>query len=652
MVTSVRARVLAAAVLLWRLWEARTLRAEPSTEPPPPSRAPAEEAPVEVVVRGTKSSQSEMGSDAKPARNLRDVPGTFGDPFQAVAALPGVAPMASGLPYFYVRGAPPADTGYYLDGIPLPTLFHIGPGPSVVPPALLERVAFFPSTAPARYGRFVGGIIAGQTAEPSPVARGEASLRLFDASAFVETPLDAASTALVAGRYGYPNVLLSIFAPNLSLSYGDYTVRLTRKIDDANSISVFALGSYDDERDASQNLFPVHTVFHRLDLRYDHRWKDGSLRIATTLGYDRTSTPLSSTADEAVTEIGTRLRIELKQRLGAATRISAGADANSLLDSFGNTDLHPDAQQIAGAYLDLQYEPTRRVELLAGVRVDAYRSLVGAPAQEAVASAVDPKFSVRIGVAPFVTWVSTLGVAHQPPTALLPVPGLRLDATGGLQTAYQYAEGLEVRLPWAMRASLTGFYTADQKMNDFVSDCRTFSINCNVVARVDGHSEGLELLVERAFSKRLAGWLAYTLSHAVRRVGDVTLLSPFDRTHSVSAIVRYDFGSGIEVGLRGTYLTGRPGIPSFNSDLRDSPIVFAPAALPEHRLPDFYRLDFRAQKRWPIGDRGWIAGVVEFFNATLQEEALNYRCDIVQWYCTAQRVGPITLPSIGVEGGF
>jgi hypothetical protein len=289
---------------------------------------------------------------------------------------------------------------------------------------------------------------------------------------------------------------------------------------------------------------------------------------------------------------------------------------------------------------------------MAGARVDAYRSLTGSPAQEAITSAVDPKLSVRVRITPFATWVSTVGVAHQPPTALLPVPGLRLDASGGLQTAYQYSEGFEVRLPWAMRATLTGFYTAHQRMNDFISDCRTFSVNCNVVARVDGHSEGLELLVERAFSQRLAGWLAYTLSHAIRRVGDVMLLSPFDRTHSLSAIVRYDFGNGIEAGLRGTYMTGRPGIPSFTSDLRDAPIVFAPAALPKHRLPDFYRFDFRVQKRWPLGDRGWIAAVVEFFNATLKEEALNYRCDIAQWYCTAQKVGPITLPSVGVEGGF
>src|SRR5215472_13114090 len=161
-----------------------------------------------------------------PVSTLRGVPGTFGDPFQTIASLPGVGPMASGLGYFYARGAPPADTGYFLDGIPLPSLFHIGPGPSVVPPALLERVEFFPATAPARFGRFAGGIVSGDTLAPGKVAKGEASVRLFDASALVESPIDSASTVLVAGRYGYPNLLLSVFAPQLSLSYGDYTFRL------------------------------------------------------------------------------------------------------------------------------------------------------------------------------------------------------------------------------------------------------------------------------------------------------------------------------------------------------------------------------------------------------------------------------------------
>jgi hypothetical protein len=633
---------LAPAVVFLALAPARAARAQATSAPS--AAAATDVAPVEVTVRGTKPSQ-DIGSEPMPARNLRDVPGTFGDPFQAIASMPGVGPMASGLPYFYVRGAPPADTGFFLDGIPLPALFHIGPGPSVVPPALLDRVEFFPSTAPARFGRFVGGTISAETTPPSSVARGEASVRLFDASAFVESPLDARSTVVVAGRYGYPNLLLSLFAPHLSLAYGDYTLRLTRKLSDADSVSLLALGFYDDERDESQGLVPVNSVVYRLDLRYDHTWADGSLRVATTVGYDRTAAPLSTGTNEIGTETSDRVRVELRQRIGTA-RISAGADANALLDGVGSSGAHARSLQIAGAYVDAQYRPARLLEISAGARVDAYRS----PGR--IVPSVDPKLAVRVELGAHATWISTVGIAHQPPTYLLPVPGLRLDPSNELQVAYQYSEGVQVRLPWALKAVLTGFYSAERNMSDFVSDCGGFLLNCSSAVRVDGSAYGVEVLVERALSQRLGGWLSYTLSRAERHVGEVRFLSPFDRTHMLSAVLRYDFGHGIEAGLRATYNTGRSDIPTFPNSAQSLPLSFGTRQVLQHRLPAFYRIDLRAAKRWSVGSRAWLATVVEFFDATLNEEAVDFQCDVAQWRCTARKVGPIALPSIGLEGGF
>jgi hypothetical protein len=519
----------------------------------PTSTAPSDAAPpAEVTVRGTKPAAGDIGSDQLRGRDARSVPGTFGEPLQAVESLPGISPMVSGLPYFYVRGAPPADTGYFVDGIPLPTLFHIGPGPSVVPPALLDHVDFFPSTAPARYGRFVGGIIAGDTTAPSPVARGEASVRLFDASAFAESPIGPSSTALVAGRYGYPNLLLSLFAPNLSLNYGDYTARVTRALSGADAVSLFAIGSYDREEDTSQKLIPIASQFHRFDLRYDRKWADGALRLATTLGYDRSS---DSSSTETVSSVSGRLRLELSQRFGANVRLSAGADANAARSTYDYSGLAEPAsnlEQIAGAYADLRARPARVVQIDAGTRFDAYR-FAGA-----VTTSFDPKLAVRVFVSPDVTWVSTLGIAHQQPTYLFPLPGLQISPSQGLQTTYQFAEGAEAQLAEAVRAKITAFYNVQRNVNDFVSDCGAFAVACSVVDQVDGRTFGVELLLQRPLTRRLGGWIAYTLSRAERRVGGVPYLSPFDRTHVVSAVLRYDFGGGIDAGARGTYYSGRP----------------------------------------------------------------------------------------------
>jgi hypothetical protein len=83
-------------------------------------------------------------------------------------------------------------------------LFHLGLGQGVIHPALIDHVDFFPGAPPARYGRFAGAIIAGQTREPATKLHGEANLRLVDTGALVESPLDReGNTVLVAGRYGY-----------------------------------------------------------------------------------------------------------------------------------------------------------------------------------------------------------------------------------------------------------------------------------------------------------------------------------------------------------------------------------------------------------------------------------------------------------------
>ncbi len=116
---------------------------------------------------------------------VRELPGAFGDAFRAIEALPGVTPIASGLPYFFVRGAPPGNIGYYIDGLSIPTLYHAAVGPSVIHPAFIENVELYSGAYPARYGRFAGAVLAGTSGPPQYRLRGEASVRLVDSGGFV-----------------------------------------------------------------------------------------------------------------------------------------------------------------------------------------------------------------------------------------------------------------------------------------------------------------------------------------------------------------------------------------------------------------------------------------------------------------------------------
>src|SRR5688572_11531321 len=112
--------------------------AEAATEGPP-----AEPDPVEVTIR---EAPRPVDATTMTRSATRSMPGALSDRFRAIGSVPSVVPLASGIPYFYVRGAPPGNIGYFLDGIRVPLLFHLGLGPSVIHPALIDRVEVSPGS--------------------------------------------------------------------------------------------------------------------------------------------------------------------------------------------------------------------------------------------------------------------------------------------------------------------------------------------------------------------------------------------------------------------------------------------------------------------------------------------------------------------------
>jgi hypothetical protein len=68
------------------------------------------------------------------------------------------------------------------------------------------------------------------------------------------------------------------------------------------------------------------------------------------------------------------------------------------------------------------------------------------------------------------------------------------------------------------------------------------------------------------------------------------------------------------------------------------------------RMPAFYRLDVRLEKRWTFGETTWLSLVLEMLNATLHKETFGYDCSSAG--CKSEEIGPVAFPSIGVEAGF
>ncbi len=613
----------------------------PKFVPPPPTPPP-----VQITVEGERAE--DLAAIHIPRGDTRLIPGAFADPFRVVEILPGVAPILSGLPYFFVRGAPPGDVGYFIDGIRVPLLFHVGAGPSVIAPALVDSVELVPSTYPARFGRFAGGIMAGETTAPSTVGRAEAQARVFDAGAIVEQPFaNGRGSALVAGRYSYTQALLAAVAPQYDLGYWDYQARLAYNTSQHDRFTLFGFGAFDHlgNHELHQTLFDVQ--FHRLDLRWDHTTETARARLALTLGADeRLNSDEGDPAPNGVSktkQIG--LRFEAAQRLSSQAELRGGVDGN--LERY-----QPELEQLPGGavtyaartdenlglWTELSLKPRRGFEIVPGFRLDASRS------RGASYVFPEPRLSTRVRVIPKLAWLSGFGLAHQLPTYRVYVPGARVGGIElGVQRAYQATQGLEVALPEAMYGRVTVFH----------SWLETKELT------LTGRNYGLELFLRRDFAQRLGGFLSYTLSRTERSAGPITFLSGFDRPHVVSAVLGYDLGGGYRVGGRAYYASGRhytitcPTQDCAAADPTMPPMPTQPGGYVfEGRVNGFFRLDVRFEKRWRFASGSFIAATFEWFNALLASETMDKYWDAARGGIRTQTRSPLTLPSIGIEAGY
>jgi len=605
---------------------------------------PSAERPIEVEVTGERPLSAPPPASFR-REEVRELPGAFGDPFRAIEALPGVTPIASGLPFFYVRGAPPGNVGYFLDGIRVPYLYHIGLGPSIIHPALVERVDLYPGGYPARFGRYTGGIVSAETTEPRTDFHGEYNVRLFDLGAMAETGFAGdRGTAALAFRYSYTAALFSLLAEDVKLDYRDYAARVSYDVGPDDRLTFISFGAYDLLGEIQDDRLKIlfGTEFYRVEARHDHRFgEDSSVRTAVTAGWDQTQIP-----DQPRRSRSTQLRgrIEGVHAASHAAVVRGGADV--LVESYHVTDdphMDPDdpnierfkalfparTDQTLGGYADVVLRG-EGVEVTPGLRVDLFRS------GGASAVGIDPRIASRIKVSDRVAVLHALGIAHQPPSFIIPLPGLAIgNLQGGLQRSIQASAGVEAQLPEDTTATLTVFENVFLNMSDTLALRRpgdeTFTRN----ERSNGWAHGVELHARRKLTRRIGGYVSYTLSRSMRTVGRERFPSNFDRTHVASAALGYDLGRRWRAGARFVLYTGTPALKKVGN------VRVPPREPSPEREALFYRLDLRLEKRWMLGETSWISFVAELMNATLNTETV-----------LGEEIGPVTIPSIGVEGAF
>ncbi|HRI62702.1 MAG TPA: TonB-dependent receptor [Polyangium sp.] len=636
-----------------------------SAPPTLPPSQPATEPPkaIEVTVEGDKAP---AGSISLKRRDIRDMPGVLGDPYRAIELQPGVTPTASGLPYFYIRGAPPGNIGYYYDGIRVPLLFHAGAGPSVIPAPLVSRVNLHMGPYPADIGRLAGAAV---DAEPAPMPntwRGEGIFRFVDLGGVVQGPVSDTATVLVGGHYAAGAHLISALVKNVDFGYADYQARFTQRIGSNGRFSALAFGSWDKlaaitgDTGAQDTL--LNSDFHRLDLRYDHNFEaGGKMQAAVTLGLDRSRDVGVKSVSNG--KIGARLRFSKPIGHGKAllrggidvtadhydvvqNQSCAPGEASCLDKPLALTQLEEAFRELfpsrwdfaVGAWTDALIVLNENSTITPGIRVDHYRSLGND------ATAVDPKIVGKFGVGDRVKLVPAFGIASQLP-GFAPLPGLQIAGiAGGLQRSLQSSFGAEVKLfPIPIELGASVFRQVTFNLTDPIGTERGTSLGPErFLSRSTGDAYGFELSARGALRKDMFFITSYTLSRSTRTgASGIAVPAAVDRTHVAHVAILYEFNKHWRGGVRHVFYSGFPA--------EEAGTGRPPNPNPARTRP-FYRLDVRVSRRWSVGKTGFLGLVFDIQNATLSKEVFDVTCK--EGICQPRTLGPITIPGMALEGGF
>jgi len=583
---------------------------------------------------------------------LTQTPGTLGDPFRVIESLPGVATVAWPAPVYAVRGSNPGNTGFFLDGVRVPALFHFALGPSVIHPYLFDSLEFFPGGYPARYGRYVAGIVAADTRAPATDrAHASVDVRLFDAGALVSAPLPGQGSVVVAGRYSYTAGLVSLLNQDVKIEYWDYQLRADRRVGPFQ-LTLLAFGSNDVLAPKRTDFIPdvqvreVDLGFHRVSLRAAAPVLGGRFQASLAVGTDHSRGPIADVYAITVDALTAAPRLALLRSFAAAD-VAVGFDGELTRYQPVTTLVRPDsgwdlAQQrdvyLLAGYASATVRAGSRLVLTPELRFDSY-DVGGTYARD-----LGPRLGARLKLRDDVTLKAGGGRFTQTPSLPLQIPGVESFGLGlfGLQSSWQASLGVETSRLAAFDLSLTG-YVQRYVLTDLRDPTPTSPdpLADDFLIRRDAVSYGIELLARRELSHRLHGWVSYTLSNNLRALGGGAIgPSDWDQRHILNLVVGYRRGRNT-FGGRVHYNTGRPFI------------VAAPNGDVIQRLPPFYQLDLRFDRRM-IYDRFILNFYVELVNATLTRQvyAFSEQTPGVTAGQLQENSFRLVLPSVGVRGEF
>lgn len=647
--------------------------------------------PYETVVEGERETL-EVTKRTLQRQQLTSVPGTFGDPIRVIQTLPGIQRAPFGLGLLLVRGSNPDDTGIFVDGHEIPSVFHFLGGPSIFNAEMLDGLQLYPGGFPARFGRKHGGVVALELRPTkSDGIHGSAKVDFLDAGAYLRAPITKDLTFAFAGRRSYVDAFLGFVLPEpapgaqriVTPVYYDHATRLDYNLHENGRLGLFTIGSSDtlrvlDQDPDAQVSTDLSTAvkFFRVIGNYT-RSLGGDMQLTLSPAWGRDTLTFSGAQAEAagpftslnIVNSTLSYRLRVHGRMDKRLTLDTGIDLlsritkyealvpidDNLINSQG-IDVDPSlvfrgaATLGLGTYADVGIDVSDRLKLIPSMRLDMY--LIEGQDR----GSIDPRLVARYKLDKQWTAKAYVGEFSQPPQpesvdTRFGNPNVEIEKATHFGLGYEWKPSriwsVDSEIYYARRRNLVVFTDEVQANDD-----GTFTY-VNFVNEGRRNSMGFEIMIKREITERAFGWLSYTYSKANQKnrpTQERFVPTAFDQSHVMNAVASWKPGKGFELGARFQLATGRPDTPivgsTYDADTGSYSAIRGP--IRSERTPTYRQIDARVEKVWLYNT--WSLGLyLDVINIANFENVEAFEYDY-----RFKNKAPVTsypiLPTLGLRG--
>lgn len=570
------------------------------------------------------------------AEQIREAPGSLGDPVRALQNLPGLARTPLDAGWLMLRGGFPEDTPVFLDGVRVPALYHLGGLTSILHPEAVERIDLYPGAAPARLSRGLSGAAELTSRRLTGDTHVVGGVNLAFAHLAAEVPLGEESGFALTGRRSYLDAVLraALGAERAQIAprFWDASARV-----DTPHAGLMVTGMWDEASFPSEDAGDLDAAGQRAIIAQGRVEGDlGSVHILARPWLSLNHTDLSGFRDERVRELSPGGRLELSGEVEQSQWLLGVEGSHRLWRIERDGESRSNTASYVDPYAEL-LTGTGPLRARLGARLDTlfvpgHLPRVG----------LSPRADGRLALTEHTDLTAAAWQTHQEPprTFLLGYPDgpyLPLERNTGTSVGLRTAHprwGLEGEL-WGRRLQDVVGFEGDGTLQGF--RMRAAGIETRAWAR----------------SGRLNGELIYqyTASQAAGEPGDAYRSIRFEQPHRLVALLSARLPRDWAVGARFRYSSGVP-IPTNTITaydiLRQQEITTE--ATPGGRLPPYHALDVRISR--PFTFKHWklnaFLDVQNVYNRRIPEPAINGIDETLLVYS----YGLPTLPLFGVDAEF